>query len=257
MDHYRENPDNHRISPVFGVIVGIVAFCGWAAWHERIDAGIAVFGFVFFGWIASLCLHEYAHARTAFWGGDHSVVGRGYLTLNPLKYVSPGLSLLFPLLILLIGGLGLPGGAVWVNMAAIDTPKKRSLVSLAGPLTNAAAGVVLCLPFLVVREQVLARPVFASALPFLASLQFIAAVLNILPIPGLDGFGAIEPFLSQRALSTIEPYRGYAPFLLFMLLLYSPFFNDLVFGSAERIGEGLRVPRLAVEIGRALFRFWN
>lgn len=53
--------------------------------------------FVFLGWILSLCLHEFGHAIAAYYGGDTSVKEKGYLTLNPLKYVDPVLTLIMPI----------------------------------------------------------------------------------------------------------------------------------------------------------------
>ena len=47
------------------------------------------------------------------------MAARGYLTLNPLKYTHPLLSIVLPVLFLLMGGIGLPGGAVWVDRHAI------------------------------------------------------------------------------------------------------------------------------------------
>mgnify|MGYP003693968373 CR=1 FL=1 len=49
-------------------------------------AYVGVFTFVIAGFLVSLCLHEFAHAFTAWRFGDHDVEARGYLTLNPLKY---------------------------------------------------------------------------------------------------------------------------------------------------------------------------
>ncbi len=71
--------------------------------------------FVCVGWIISVCLHEFGHAIVAYWGGDTSVKDKGYLTLNPLKYTNINLSLLLPLLFLLIGGIALPGAAVYID----------------------------------------------------------------------------------------------------------------------------------------------
>ena len=79
-----------------------------------------MFIFVIAGWMVSLCLHEFGHAFTAWRFGDHDVAVRGYLTLNPLKYSNPMLSIVLPLLFIALGGIGLPGGAVWVRTACDD-----------------------------------------------------------------------------------------------------------------------------------------
>ena len=78
-------------------------------------AYVGVFIFVIAGWMVSLCLHEFGHAFTAWRFGDHDVAVRGYLTLNPFKYSNPMLSMVLPLLFIALGGIGLPGGAVWVR----------------------------------------------------------------------------------------------------------------------------------------------
>lgn len=54
--------------------------------------------------MVSLCLHEFGHAYTAWRFGDTDVEVRGYLTLDPLKYSNPVLSLGLPLLFIALGG---------------------------------------------------------------------------------------------------------------------------------------------------------
>jgi Zn-dependent protease len=248
--------EKHRISPIFGALVGVFLFGAWASWTDKLGKA-PVFIFVIAGWVVSLCLHEYAHARTAYWAGDASVAKRGYLTLDPTRYVHPGLSLLLPIVILLIGGIGLPGGAVYIQMGAIRDPRKRSMVSLAGPFANLVFGIVCALPFLVARKTIENHMQFAGGLAFLATLQFIAMIINLLPIPGLDGFGAIEPFLGRGILDTIAPYRGYAPFILFFLVSRSRGVNHFVFGNADHLVSLFNIKEHLADQGRAFFQFWS
>ena len=244
-------------SPVFLGLVAAWGVSGWAAWTDAVEAKYAVFAFVFIGWIVSLCLHEYGHARTAFWGGDKSVEARGYLTLNPLKYIQPGLSLLLPLVFLLMGGIGLPGAAVFVQPAAIKTKWQRSLMSAAGPMVNIAIGILGGLVFTLAPGITEGHPTFAAGLAFLVRLQFIAAILNLLPLPGLDGFGIIEPHLSRRALEAIAPYRGYTFILLFILVSQSRSVSNLIFGNASKITEAFGASDTLIYTGRVLFQFWR
>ena len=258
-----------RPSPIFLGLLVATAAAGYLCWAETFGGPngknnkYAVFLFVFIGWIVSLCLHEYAHARTAYWAGDQSVEARGYLTLNPLKYVQPGLSLLFPLIFLLMGGIGLPGGAVWIRPAAIRTKWQRSVVSLAGPAANLTLGIVLSLVVRAGGDAMKTHAYFGSALSFLALLQFTAGFLNLVPIPGLDGFGALEPHLPQGFLASIAPYRGYSMIILFLLATRSNTFGDLVFGNARRAVEALGIPQFDLDggstanladVGRAVFQ---
>ncbi|MBY8854162.1 site-2 protease family protein, partial [Saccharothrix sp. MB29] len=87
-----------------------------------------------------------------------------------------------PLVLLAFGGIPLPGGAVWINHHALRDRRVESMVSLAGPLSN------LLLGFLLAMSVALFSPPLglAAALSYLAMLQVLAFVLNILPIPGLD-----------------------------------------------------------------------
>jgi len=146
---------------------------------------------VLVGWIFSLCLHEFAHAAVAYAGGDTSVREKGYLTFNPLRYVDPVASIFIPLLFLLLGGIGLPGGAVYINQARLRSRYWVTLVSLAGPAANLLLAVLLGL----VLKFGVAPPNAAPALAFLGLLQVTALILNLLPIPPLDGYRAISPFL--------------------------------------------------------------
>lgn len=257
---------SQRVSPVFLAILAATAGCGVLCWTEALGRNgtrFALFGFVMLGWIASLCFHEFGHARTALWGGDTSVIGRGYLTFDPRKYVQPGLSLWLPLFFLAIGGIGLPGGAVWINVGAIKSPVRRSLMSLAGPAANLLLGAALASTAKLMGSSAQDHLYFGGALSYLAQLQFMAAFLNLVPLPGLDGFGALEPFLPRSFLERIAPFRGFSTFALFLLAFQSDFFQDLVFGNARRAAEAFGVPRVQnlegflfslADFGQVLFR---
>ena len=109
------------------------------------------------------------------------------------------------MLFIALGGIGLPGGAVYVRTWSM-TKRQRTTVSLAGPFAN----VVLAIVLLLVTAAVL-RPrrtsVFWAAMAFLGFLQVTAVLLNLLPIPGLDGYGALEPHLSPETQRQLEPVK--------------------------------------------------
>ncbi|MEU9322875.1 site-2 protease family protein [Streptomyces canus] len=246
---------DRRISPVFIGIVAVTAVTGWATWTgfaERTD--IAVFLFVTGAWIVSLCLHEYAHARTALHSGDITIGAKGYLTLNPLKYTHALLSIVLPVIFVIMGGIGLPGGAVFIERDRIRGRWRHSLISAAGPLTNVLFAIACTAPFwLDALDGV--PPVFLYALAFLALLQVSAAILNFLPVPGLDGYGVIEPWLSHDVKRQIEPF---APFgLLFVFaLLWVPQVNSVFFDLVHSVLNGLGVSDQEASIGWSLYRFW-
>ena len=245
-----------RISPVFVGIVAVTAVTGWATWTgfaERTD--IAVFLFVTGAWIVSLCLHEYAHARTALHSGDISIGAKGYLTLNPLAYTHALLSIVLPVIFVIMGGIGLPGGAVFIERGRIRGRWKHSLISAAGPLTNALFALVCTAPFWLNALDGVPL-VFRFALAFLALLQITAAILNSLPVPGLDGYGVIEPWLSYKVRRQVEPY---APFGLLAVfgILFIPEVNHAFFDAIDAILRGLGISEAETYCGQDFYRFWQ
>ncbi|MFI9046177.1 site-2 protease family protein [Streptomyces sp. NPDC053427] len=248
---------DHRISPVFLALVAVMAVSGWAVWTRTIAAntGFAVFLFVVSGWVVSLCLHEYAHARTALHSGDISVGAKGYLTLNPLKYTHALLSIVLPVIFVIMGGIGLPGGAVFIERGRIRGRWRHSLISAVGPLTNVLFAVVCTAPFWLHGLDGVPEP-FRYALAFLALLQVTAAILNFVPVPGLDGYGVIEPWLSLKIRRQVEPF---APFGLLAVfgLLWVPEVNHVFFDAVDAILRALGVTDWDAFQGQELFRFWR
>ena len=250
------HPDHHRISPVFLGLAAIMAVSGWAVWSGLAEVtGVAVFFFVVSGWVVSLCLHEYAHARTALRSGDVSVAAKGYLTLNPLKYTHAMLSIVLPVVFVVLGGIGLPGGAVYIERGRIRGRWKHSLISAAGPMTNALFAALLTAPFWL--DAMADVPfAFRYALAFLAMLQVTAAILNLLPVPGLDGYGVLEPWLSPAARRQAEPL---APFGLLVVFgcLWIPSVNVVFWEAIGNVMQVLDVSDLDVGYGYDYFRFWQ
>ena len=89
-----------RISPIFLAFVALAVLGGYLSWDDArtgVIPRLGVFLLVIGGWVVSLCLHEFAHAYVAYRSGDHSVEAAGYLTLNPLRYAHPFLSIVLPI----------------------------------------------------------------------------------------------------------------------------------------------------------------
>ncbi|MEU6346193.1 site-2 protease family protein [Streptomyces sp. NPDC046977] len=248
-----------QISPIFLGLVAIMAVSGWAVWTGfSSNTGFAVFLFVVSGWVVSLCLHEYAHARTALHGGDISIGAKGYLTLNPLKYTHALLSIVLPLVFLILGGIGLPGGAVFIERGRISGRWKHSLISAAGPLTNVLFAIAAMLPFTLhlVEPETKEQLAFAAALGFLAMLQVTAAILNLLPVPGLDGYGILEPWLSYNVRRQLEPFASFGLLAVFGVL-WIPEVNSAFFGFVDAVTAAFGVPEGLSGLGSQLFRFWE
>ena len=242
-------------SPVFLAVLAAFAGSGVAVWSGAGNAGVLVFCFVVAGWIVSLCLHEYAHALVAYRFGDTGVAGRGYLRLNPLKYSHPLLSIVLPVIVVVLGGIGLPGGAVWVDHHRIPGRLRHSLVSFAGPATNVLFALALAVPFWFAPDLG-AHPEFWAALALLGMLQAMASVLNFLPVPGLDGGNMLYPWLSptwRRGWDKMAPFG----FLLLFALLWQPSVGRIFFGGVFRLAELLGLDPRLYSYGLELLRFWN
>ncbi|MBI5297690.1 MAG: site-2 protease family protein [Chloroflexi bacterium] len=209
---------------------------------------------VLIGWVFSLCLHEFSHAFVAYQGGDYTVKDKGYLTFNPLKYTHPVYSLLLPVLFLVAGGIGLPGGAVYIERWRLRGPRWETAVSLAGPFSNALLALVLGLTL---RFTSLADTVFGPGLAFLALLQVSAVVLNLLPVPPFDGFGALEPYLPMEWRVKLAETRGALSIIVFIVLWYVPFINRgfwLLVGLLARLSG---IPLDTAMLGYDQFLFWQ
>jgi Zn-dependent protease len=227
--------ESHRVSPWFLLLVVITVagalltvtgtpYAATGGSSVLLTTGIVLL--VLGGWAVSLCLHEFGHAVVAYRGGDRSVRAKGYLTLDIRRYTDVGLSFVLPIVILLVGGIPLPGGAVWIEHGAIRSRGMRSLVSLAGPATNLVIGGLLTAAVALGGEMPIGLAIGLSCLAF---IQVIAFVLNIIPIPGLDGFGVIEPFLPLSARRTAARVRPWAPLVLFLLIIGVPGVSSVFF----------------------------
>lgn len=218
---------------------------------------------VIVGWVASVCVHEFGHAIVAYLGGDTSVKEKGYLTLNPAKYMDPQMSLVLPVFFLLLGGIPLPGAAVYINHAALRNRWWCSAVSAAGPIGTALSVLLLSIPFWVLQqnqwngwleENSILSGIWV-ALAFLIFLNIYMVFLNSLPIPPLDGFGVIRPWLSPSLQAKANRFSKYGILVVFGLLWFVPSFNRLFWGLAESIAENLvGLPVELIWVGYASFR---
>ena len=212
------------------------------------------FAVVIIGWIFSLCLHEFSHALVAYLGGDHTVREKGYLTFNPLKYTHPVYSILIPVIFLLMGGIGLPGGAVYIEKWRLRSRNWVSAVSLAGPISNLLLAIILAVALSFAPN--IADGIWPG-LAFLALLQVMALVLNLIPLPPFDGYGVIEPFLSAPTRELFDRSRGYMVFIIFLVLWYVPVVSDFFWGLIGTLANLINIPMHLASLGYDHFLFWR
>lgn len=209
---------------------------------------------VIIGWVFSLCLHEFSHALVAYYGGDVTVKDKGYLTFNPLKYTHPVYSLLLPMLFLMMGGIGLPGGAVYIEKWRLQGKQWETAVSLAGPFSNALLAIILGL---ILQLMPISASGIWPGLAFLAFLQISALVLNLIPLPPFDGFGAIEPYLPMDLRVKLAETRGMLSWIVLILLWQVPFIGSLFWGLIGFLAQLVGIPLQLAGLGLGQFMFWQ
>lgn len=170
--------------------------------------------------IFAITLHEAAHGYVAKHFGDSTAYTQGRVSLNPIRHIDPLGTILLPLLTLLLGGI-LFGWAkpVPVNFAALRRPKQDMLwVALAGPGANLFMALLWALVIKLgfsFPQNDLAKPMALMGAAGI-HINVILMVLNLLPLPPLDGGRIAASLLPNRMahiFAKIEPYG-------FMILLF-------------------------------------
>jgi len=178
--------------------------------------------------IASLSVHEAAHAWTADQLGDPTARNLGRLSLNPVVHVDPIGTLLFPL-IALMTNVPLIGWAkpVPVDFRHLKHPKRDfAIIAAAGPTSNlvmavVGAGVLAVMPGLE-PGAIAGREVMTTAvqmLDFFVLINVLLAVFNMIPVPPLDGGNVLLGVLPPPGARVIEALRPYGFLILYALML--------------------------------------
>ena len=171
--------------------------------------------------IFAITVHEAAHGYAARYFGDMTAHYLGRISLNPLKHIDPVGTIILPALTVMLGGI-LFGWAkpVPVNFSNLRNPKKNMMwVALAGPFSNLLMAIFWT--FLYARLQLFPdSSIFFLQVMALAGIQInlILMVLNMLPIPPLDGGRVAVSLLPYPWSSYIENLERYGLFIIIFLL---------------------------------------
>ena len=196
----------------------------------------ALFLLILTALVLSLCLHEFGHALAAKLYGDDTAQRAGRLTLNPIPHIDP-----MGLLMVVLLGFG------YAKPVPTDPRKFKSrsgdvVVSAAGPAMNlllAAASINLYLLGLQMGFDVLQEPGPRFFFVYLAQVNLLLMVFNLIPLGALDGHYILPYFLPEQLALRYRYYNArYGNFVLLGLVVLSimglPIF-EYVFSVSERL----------------------
>jgi len=165
--------------------------------------------------LVGLTFHEFSHAFVADQLGDHRPRALGRVSLNPINHIDP----MGAIMLVLVGfGWAKP---VPVNPVALRPGRRAmSLVAAAGPTANVVVALAAAVVFRLLDAA--GAPDLALRVAFYTVLfNFVLALFNLLPIPPLDGYNIVLPFLPPRLAWEVQRYAQYGMFLLLGLILIS------------------------------------
>lgn len=198
--------------------------------------------------LLAITVHEVSHGWMADRCGDPTARMLGRLTLNPRRHLDP----LGTILLLIVGfGWAKP---VPVNFANLDNPRRDMIwVALAGPVSNfalaIACGLLLRLVMLggggtgVVAAFV--EPVALMA-AFGLYINIILGLLNLIPVPPLDGGRVLTGLLPPRQAESFARVEPFGMIIVLLLLFFTDFWKLLVHPVVELLAGLLAGPQIDV-----------
>lgn len=168
----------------------------------------------------AITVHETAHGWVASKCGDPTAKLLGRLTLNPLKHIDPIGTIIVPAILFSLGGFifgwAKPVPITWQNLR--NPRRDMALVAAAGPLAN------LFMAFLWVGIAKVAMGFDNGPIIYMAqigvTINLVLMLLNLIPIPPLDGSRVVASFLSPQIAYQFNKLEVYG-FLILVLLLAS------------------------------------
>lgn len=202
--------------------------------------------------IFAITLHEVAHGWVASWCGDQTARLSGRLSLNPLRHIDPLGTVIVPLLMMVFSNFIFG----WAKPVPVDARNMRNprrdmaFVSIAGPISNLLMALFWgAIARIGLMMQMNGSEWFGVPMIYMGGagimINVVLGVLNLLPLPPLDGGRLLLSLLPPRLAyqySKIEPFGFFILLALIFTNVLSMIMGPPVFFLIEFIGGlfGLR-----------------
>jgi Zn-dependent protease len=153
-----------------------------------------------------------------------------------------------------MGGIGLPGGAVYIETWRLRSRWWVTAVSLAGPTSNLVIAIGLAI---VLQFDFVANSLVGPGLAFLALLQVTAALFNMLPVPPFDGYGALRPHLNEPLRMQIDNFGRFSMWIVILLFWYVPVISGAFWSVVYIFAGFINIPIDLSWLGYDQFMFWR
>lgn len=196
--------------------------------------------------LLAITVHEAAHGYAARHFGDMTAERMGRISLNPLRHIDPFGTIILPALTVMLGGI-LFGWAkpVPVNFRNLRNPKQDMLwVAAAGPLSNLAMAVMWAILLNISGHLPPSVGAFLALTSQVGiSINVVLMVINLIPIPPLDGGRIMVSLLPMHLAVKFQQLEQYGMLILiaFLLLLTQTPFGSMVVAPIIRFFEMLIV----------------
>lgn len=174
--------------------------------------------------LLAITLHEVAHGWVAKQYGDPTAAILGRLSLNPLRHIDPLGTVLVPIVLVVLVGFGFGWAKpVPVNFAQLRNPRRDMIwVAAAGPAANVVMALgwalVMKLGFLLLdQSQWVAMPLILAGQAGIV-INLVLCLVNLIPIPPLDGGRILAGLAPARFLPALEKVEPLGMLIVFALL---------------------------------------